>query len=168
LSVCKENIFKNIFQEWSDPLQRFALSKGIDLEQIPDLIQEAFLRLWRNCEKVSKEKAGSYLFKTINNLNIDAYRKSQSQLKYTSSLQSQVEKEDGQYQLEMKEFEQQLAATIAEMTESAREVFILHRFDGKSYKEIATLLNIGIKAVEKRMHKALIHLSKKKINLRRR
>jgi RNA polymerase sigma-70 factor (ECF subfamily) len=39
-------------------------------------------------------------------------------------------------------------------------VFLLHRIDGKSYKEIAIIEDIGIKAVEKRMSLALQHLRK--------
>ena len=36
----------------------------------------------------------------------------------------------------------------------------MHRIDGKKYAEIASELNISVKAVEKRIHLALIELKK--------
>ena len=36
----------------------------------------------------------------------------------------------------------------------------MHRIDGKKYSEIAEELNISVKAVEKRIHLALIELKK--------
>ena len=39
--------------------------------------------------------------------------------------------------------------------------FAISRIDKKSYKEIAELLNISVKAVEKRMHGALLKMREK-------
>ena len=36
----------------------------------------------------------------------------------------------------------------------------MNRIDGKKYKEIADILNISVKAVEKRIHNALVNLRK--------
>jgi len=41
------------------------------------------------------------------------------------------------------------------LSEKQRTAFLLHRIDNRSYKEIAEILNISVKAVEKRMQKAL-------------
>ena len=58
----------------------------------------------------------------------------------------------------MPEFQQQLEATLAELPDGAREVFLLNRIDGLKYREIAELLGISQKAVEKRMHRALVSM----------
>ena len=44
---------------------------------------------------------------------------------------------------------------IANLSEKQREVFLLNRIEKKKYKEIAEMLGISVKAVEKRMHGAL-------------
>jgi len=42
----------------------------------------------------------------------------------------------------------------------------MHRIDGKKYSEIAEELNISVKAVEKRIHLALVELRKKIENIK--
>ena len=131
------------------------------MAQSADLCQEAFMRLWKNCSKVSQEKAKSFLFTVANNLIIDDYRKQQTQIKLKQSTVNLTETKDGQYQMEVSEFKEKLEAAIDTMTPASKEVFLLHRFNDMSYKEIAEQLGIGLKAVEKRMSVALKHLVQK-------
>ena len=60
-----------------------------------------------------------------------------------------------EYLLREKEFDERLKQVISELPEGQREVFLLNRINGKKYAEIAALLNISVKAVEKRMSGAL-------------
>ncbi|MFK8105105.1 MAG: RNA polymerase sigma factor [Saprospiraceae bacterium] len=159
MSVCNQNVFKKIYFQWNEPLQRFLQSKGLERGKTADLVQESFIRLWKNCAKVLPEKSKSFLFTAANNLFIDAYRQSQCRIKLQSRLPKIITVEDGQYQFEMKEFQAHLEAAINSMTPASKEVFLLHRFNEMSYQEIATRLELSIKAVEKRMTKALKHLA---------
>jgi len=167
LSLCDPNTFKTVFFDWSKPLQRFIQSKGFDMAQSADLTQDAFIRLWNNCSKVSLGKSKSYLFTIAKNLVIDAVRKQQTQLKLKALPIQQSQLVDGQYELEMAEFKIQLETAINSMTPASKEVFMLHRFNDMSYKAIAEQLNISIKAVEKRMSKALKHLVNQNIKIKR-
>lgn len=163
MSVCGKLIFKRVFEEWNTSLQRFLVSRGLSLDDAGDLVQDCFVRLWNNCEKVKVEQAGSYLFTLARNISIDHFRKEKTKLKYKNQLRSENEIKDGQYMLEMAEFKEKLENAIDTMPELSKEVFVMHRFDSLSYKEIANVLNISTKAIEKRMHKALKHLSEQKI-----
>ena len=62
--------------------------------------------------------------------------------------------------LEEEQFKTKLQHAIDKLTEGQRTCFLLHRIDGKKYSEIAEILNISVKAVEKRMHLALLELRK--------
>ncbi|MGK0234627.1 MAG: RNA polymerase sigma factor (sigma-70 family), partial [Psychroserpens sp.] len=55
-----------------------------------------------------------------------------------------------------KEFLEKIENTIRSLPPLQREVFLLNRIEKKKYKEIAVMLDISVKAVEKRMHLALI------------
>jgi len=77
--------------------------------------------------------------------------------------QLQPRKVDGQspeYLLEEKQYQQKLQNAIANLTEAQRTAFLLNRIEGKKYTEIADILDISIKAVEKRMSQALAALRK--------
>jgi RNA polymerase sigma-70 factor (ECF subfamily) len=56
---------------------------------------------------------------------------------------------------------EKLESVIAGLPEKQREVFLLSRIDKKKYAEIAEMLDISVKAVEKRMSQALIILREK-------
>ena len=53
---------------------------------------------------------------------------------------------------------EKLENAISELTFKQREVFLLNRIEKKNLHRNSELLNISVKAVEKRMHKALLVL----------
>ena len=57
--------------------------------------------------------------------------------------------------MEEDEFKTRLEQAISELVPTQREVFLMNRIDKKKYSEIAEELEISVKAVEKRMGKAL-------------
>ena len=55
---------------------------------------------------------------------------------------------------------------IAELPETQREVFLMNRIDKMTYGEIAEALGLSVKAIEKRIGKALRELRSKIIELK--
>jgi len=53
------------------------------------------------------------------------------------------------------EFSAQLQAAINGLSDPLREVFLMNSMSGHTYKEIAEILDLSVKAVEKRMTQAL-------------
>jgi len=159
-SVCEEKVFESAFSTYAETLRNFIYYKCGDTDQADDLVQEAFIKLWNNCAKVPFEKAKSFLYTVINNafLNEVAHRK--VKLRYRQNSSAGITHESPDFILREKEFQQQLEDAIAKLSEKQREVFLLNRIDKKKYYEIAEMLNISVKAVEKRMHAALVSLRK--------
>ena len=69
-------------------------------------------------------------------------------------------KESPEFLMEASELKDQLEKAINELPEKQRTVFLMNRFDNQSYTEIAAALDLSVKAVEKRMHLALLSLRK--------
>ena len=63
--------------------------------------------------------------------------------------------ESPEYLLEEKEYMEKLKKSIENLTEEQRTAFLLNRIDGKRHQEIAEMLGISRKAVEKRIYTAL-------------
>lgn len=168
MSVCEESIFKKVYEQHQKSLQHYLQARGLGIQAAADQVQECFIKLWNNCNNVSLNKSKAYLFTIATRLHIDEYRKSKIRLKYKSTFDvNRHETKDGQYILEEAEFKSKFEQIMNTMTEKSRLVFMMNRFDKMTYQQIANTLEISVKAVEKRMSKALRHLLDHKINLKK-
>ena len=158
--VCEPDVFDNIYVTNANNLRNFLYYKYGDLKAAEDVVQESFIKLWVNCTKVAIEKAKSFLFTVANNLFIDIKRHEKIVLNYKKQGNSSVNKETPEFIMQEKEFMDKLQHTIGSLPDKQREVFLLNRIDKKTYKEIAEMLDLSVKAVEKRMQKALIIVRK--------
>ncbi len=162
--ICKEQIFDHFFKSHAKPLRSYLYYKFGDLDQAEDIVQDAFIKLWNNCSKVSLEKAKSYLYTVATNCGISIARHKQVKFKYQNFITSRKEdktNESPEFVMLEKEYMEKLKSAIANLSERQREVFLLSRIDKKTYKEIADISNVSVKAIEKLMHKALVVLREK-------
>jgi RNA polymerase sigma-70 factor (ECF subfamily) len=158
-SVCDENNFKKIYDDHSEVIRNFIYYKCRDLQQAEDLTQDAFVKLWKNCAKVVFDKAKSFVMKVAQNAFYNEVDHKKVILKYQQS--SGVQKSyalSPDFLLEEKEFMIKLQRSISNLPEKEREVFLLSRKDKKTYREIADIVGITQKGVERRMHLALLKL----------
>ncbi|SDK86838.1 RNA polymerase sigma-70 factor, ECF subfamily [Salinimicrobium catena] len=155
-NLCNDKVFNGFYLKYSRDLYNFMYYKSGDEDQAMDLVQEAFVKIFQNCGKIQIEKAKSYLFTTANNLFLNVVKHQKVKLAYAQQQPAAAgTAEDPQFVLQEKEYMEQLENAIADLTEAQREVFLMNRIDGKKYREIAELLDISEKAVEKRMMGAL-------------
>lgn len=160
-SICEEKVYAKVFKDYAQTVRNFILYKCGDVAQADDLTQDAFVKLWQNCAKVPINKVKSYLFTLVKNDFFNQVAHKKVVLKFKKSKKNTVNKETPEFLLREKEFQQELNDAINSLSEKQKEVFILNRIEKKKYKEIAEMLDISQKAVEKRMHKALLHLRAK-------
>lgn len=159
--TCDEIVFSNFFKNHAKPLRNFIYYKFGNKDKAEDLVQEAFIKLWQNCAAVPIEKAKSYIYTIANNSSLNEIAHQKVVLQYEKNFSgSDRTNENPEFLLEEQQFKTKLLNAIEKLNETQRVAFLMHRIDGKKYSEIATELNIGIKAVEKRIHLALITLRK--------
>ncbi|MBP0904404.1 RNA polymerase sigma factor [Mariniflexile gromovii] len=154
--LCEETYFNNFYLEHVQSASNFAFYKCGDKDGALDFVQDAFSKIWVNCSKIDFTKAKTYLFTTINNLFLNTIKHNKVVMEYakaTPYLDKTNESPD--YILEEEEFKKKLQQAISLLSDAQREVFLLNRIEGKKYREIAELLDISQKAVEKRMSGAL-------------
>lgn len=159
-TVCKEEVFKKVFLINAEGLRNFMYYKTGSYQQAEDLAQDAFGKLWENCAKVTVEKAKAFLFTVANNLFLNQVKHRKVVLRFEQQTTSQQTNETPEFLLEQDEFRKRLEEAISALPAKQREVFLMNRIDKLKYREIAEALNISVKAVEKRMHKALAALKK--------
>lgn len=150
----KEKLFKSHYDEWSEAVYRFLYYKTGDKALCEDLVHDVFVKYWNRIEKDEIQNIKNYLFTIAKNLMINHTRHQKVVLKFQQNFRPDSIKSP-HFSLEVSEFKNKLEKAISELPEGQREVFLLNRVEGLKYREIAELLQISQKAVEKRMTKAL-------------
>lgn len=159
-SVCQEKVFESLFSSHAEALINFLYYKTGNYAGAEDLMQDAFATLWKECKKISFEKAKSFLFTVANNSFLNQVKHQKVVLKFEQKGHSQLSNVSPQFLLEEAEFKDRLEKAIRDLPEGQRAVFLMNRIDKMKYKEIAERLGLSVKAIEKRMHKALVALRK--------
>ena len=152
----KEDL-KEVYEEHFDGIRNFLYYKSGDIDLAEDLVQEVFIKLWEKRSEIRQETVKSLLFTMANNLLLNHFKHLQVVRSHEGEKirENHQEWSTPQFQMEEKEFEIKLNAILAKIPEGSREVFLMNRIERIKYDEIAARLDITVKAVEKRMSKAL-------------
>lgn len=156
----QEKTFNIVYQEWVQPLFRYAYYQTKERQSAEDLVQEAFSKYWNKMGSITPGKEKSYLYSSIRNLWLNKVEHQKVVMRFATAENRSSLVHSPEYLLEMKEFKSKLEAAISNLPEGQREVFLMNRIDGLKYREIAALLGVGQKAIEKRMSQALLQLRK--------
>lgn len=160
-TICQEKSFQAFFNTHASLLRNFLYYKFGSLIDADDIVQDAFIKLWNNCNKVTATTAKSYLFKIAINQSNSILRHNTVKLKHQKEVKhinNSISNQSPEFLLEEKEFKLKLENAISALPERQREVFLLNRIEKKTYREIAELSGVSVKAIEKLMHKALLKL----------
>tara|TARA_B100000809_G_C15127932_1_gene527093 strand:+ start:721 stop:1233 length:513 start_codon:yes stop_codon:yes gene_type:complete len=160
-NICQEKTFETVYKRYSKDLRRFIFFKTQDLDKAEDILQETFITLWDNCSKVEYETVKSYLYKVATNIFLNTIKHDKVVRKHQMTVDIHTTNESPEFIMLETEFMEKLERTINALPEKQKEVFLLNRIEKKKYKEIAKQLDISVKAVEKRMHLALVVMREK-------
>ncbi|MEI7422020.1 MAG: RNA polymerase sigma-70 factor [Prolixibacteraceae bacterium] len=119
--------------------------------EIDDILQEVFVKLWLNRQKIGNvETFNSYIFTITKNEVLNLIRTNIRNNSFKNELfqRTVVEEFQLQSQLEFNEVKSGIDQVVSQLPEKRRQIFILSRTEGLSNKEIAQQLNISEKTVE--------------------
>lgn len=156
----KENnefAFQTLFYKYYKKLIDFCMYRTRDLDVSKDLVQELFTAIWISRDSLDPNKSiKSYLYRSLTNKIINYSKLSSSK---TISLDDSLLQHEKSNNIS---FENQIDinALIEKLPDKLRLTFLLSRVEGFKYSEIAEIFDISVKAVEKRMTKALKMLRK--------
>lgn len=147
-------VFKGYFDTYFDCIRSFLYYKSGDVDLAEDLVQEVFMKLWENIHNIKHETVKSYLYTIASNLFKNHYKRKKVEFKFIANF-SELDSESPEFLMELKEFDKVLQGAISKIPEKSRDVFLMNRIEKLTYNEIAERLKISVKAVEKRMSKAI-------------
>ncbi|MGP1990923.1 RNA polymerase sigma factor [Zobellia laminariae] len=159
-NVCEETVFGSLYTKYAKNLHDFLYYKYGDNLNPGDKAQDAFVKLWENCSKVTPDKAKSYLFTVANNMMLNETKHQKVVLKYQSVAPKGYTNENPEFILEQEQYYKKYQTALAKLSEEQRTAFMLNKAEGKKHEEIAQILGVTRKVVEYRIYSAFDQLKK--------
>ncbi len=166
-----EVAFELIFYRYKGRLFDFIRRSLPASEDIESIVQEIFVKLWHNRKQLNPAKSlDAYLYTIARNEIFGHLRKLLVRRRYIEELSFSLNEScaDTDHQIEYNELRLAIDQLVDSMPEKRREIYVLSRNEGLSYKEIATQLGISENTVDTQIRKALAYLRenlKKKVQL---
>jgi RNA polymerase sigma-70 factor, ECF subfamily len=153
----------NLFEQYRNPLLRYALSFGISAHDAEEVAQEVFLSLFRHLQlRRSRQNLRGWLFRVAHNLALKqrcANHRSQAVAAsdWTIAERQLDPSPDPEEQLSFTQKRNRLLAVLHALPEEDQCCLRL-RAEGLRYREIAALLGISLGAVSMSLTRSLARL----------
>ncbi|QKX06241.1 RNA polymerase sigma-70 factor [Aquimarina sp. TRL1] len=153
-------MYRHIYDLYYNELCLYVLGYTKERAQAEDIVQNVMLSVWKNRKKLKvKTSLKSYLYKSCYYEFVDSYKKRRNELSFIDQTKMEaldvfIEEDDEYIQKRIKD----VHAEIENLPPKCKHVFVLAKFQGLRYKEVAEQLNISVKTVEGQMTKAMTRL----------
>jgi RNA polymerase sigma factor (sigma-70 family) len=162
ISLGDEEAYRQCYLFYYKRLFNYGRKFTPEVALLEDAIQESLVLLWTGREKLNTiANPHTYLFSTFRYILFRMIKKSETLRKFqpAGSAEPEFNAEylfiDREEQLQL---QKQLYQSIHRLTARQREAIFLRFFEGFSYKEVALILGISVKATYKIMARALLQL----------
>lgn len=149
-----KDYFEKLFKEFYNPLCNYVNRFINDREDCKEIVQNTFLRIWENREqlKITTSVKG-YLYRATKNSMIDFIRKNKNVQSINEDVLHKVV-DDNPDELSPYLIRSAIIKASNKLKMKNKEIFLLHKFEGLTYPEIAKHLGISKRAVEDNIARA--------------
>jgi len=158
-TINREEVYKRIYRNEYSGFCQYAYAYLQDDHAAEDTVQQSIISTWeKRPDLISYEDIRYFLVAVIRNNCITALRKQGSNAPVLmDELPDPAETGENVVQAEEQYAEQvrKVKAAIGQLPPKCREVFLLVKLQGMSYRQAADTLDISVKTVENQMGKAL-------------
>ena len=146
--------FKMIYDTHFDDLRRYLIYRSGDQDLSGDITQNVFMKVWTKKIEIASGNIKSLLFKMATEEFISHIRRKKVEKEYTESIDLRLirEPDNNDDLLEKKVLFQK---ALNQLPEKQKTALLMNKIQGLTYKEIAEVLNLSQKAIEKRIGLAL-------------
>ena len=162
--------FDTIYQMYAKRLYAYSLQYTKSIPDAEDIVQETFIGLWRNREKIRQnDTLRALLFIMAKHLLINAYRSRLNHPEFEEYIKSvdKLSVQNAHQPLEYEDFVRHFSKAIGKLPATQQRVIRLSRFNQLSNKEIAeklslseqtvkNQLSVGLKTLREKLQKVII------------
>lgn len=153
--------FRNDILPMKDRLYRLALRITLSQQDAEDAVQEALIKVWKKREQWDKiENLEAWTMTIVRNIAIDITKKNSNQQTVPIDFDPPVTSYDQLQETERVEIVRKLMDSLPEKQRTAMQ---LRDFEGKTYKEIAAIMDITEEQVKVNIFRARQFIKQKYI-----
>lgn len=159
-SISNPKAFAFLVDKYQDPFLRKAKRILGDREEVYDVVQETFTKIYVNANKFKVTEGAtfnSWAYKILINTTLTYYQKLKRRGEKSIALESEILEliPDGQTSFHEKISVRDLVATsLSRMPESLAKILTMYYIDDTPQKDIAEMEGISVSAVKTRIHRA--------------
>jgi RNA polymerase sigma-70 factor, ECF subfamily len=121
-----------------------------------DIVQDVFMKLWQKKDELQiHSNIGGYLYRATTNASIDYLKQNSNVISLKQVNYYQATDDAAEKNVMQKELQKSIDKALRNLPPKCRAIFVLSRFEGMKYKEIAQHLGLSVKTVENQMGIAL-------------
>ncbi|WP_277585579.1 RNA polymerase sigma factor [Psychrobacillus antarcticus] len=139
-------------------VEKFAFQCGVQVNDIPDITQEVFVKLYRFLHQFQRDRFTTWLYKITLNSARDYYRKEIKEKEKGQKLNVEVREsytsKSAEDRVLVFEEDRELHHAIQSLDEKYRHPIIMFYFHELSYEQIAEVLNVPLSTVKIRLMRA--------------
>jgi RNA polymerase sigma-70 factor (ECF subfamily) len=149
--------FRLLVRRYGDVMYAHALEMAGNADDAADLVQDAFVAGFRKLRTLQDpERVGAWLFRILANRCKDHLRR---QKRWAKTSLDQVDRlptraDDPGECASRSETSRRVRDALGILTPEQREAFVLKHVEGRSYEEVAAVMNISVAALKMRVHRA--------------
>jgi len=150
--------FSCLYYRYETELQRYIKRiSNVSEEEISDILQESFIKIWKNLNDYNNEiTLSSWIYRIVHNQTISHWRKLQSfgkanKVSYEAYFSEATSQET---ELTNEPNEKKIQKIIHQLPINYQSVLVLRYFENKNYEEISDILKIPEGTVATRLNRA--------------
>ena len=144
--------FEELFRRYYFPLCCYAAGITGQMAVAEEIVEELFYVLWKERVRLQIfQSVKSYLYRATRNQSLQYCEHEEVRNRYREAVLNTSNPEQSTDPHQQMEYED----TLEKLPVRRRQIFEMHRLEGRKYVEIATQLSLSVKTVEAEMTKAL-------------
>lgn len=151
----KVSSFEELLKRYEPKLNRYVRSLGVEQNMAFDIVQEAFLKAYRNIRSFNPKKGkwSSWIYRVAHNCAMDHFKKAKKDLTVDEDewWDSIAVPETITKELNLKLDSERLAKFMSSLDVKYRHPLTLYFLEGRSYKEIGSILRLPTATVSTRI-----------------
>lgn len=159
----------SLVQDHGKTLVRFFDRHASNKSDVPDLVQDVYLKLTKADVPKNFDHPGSYVLSVARSVLIDHHRRHKARYTHSHGELTEDVPDTGlsiERVLDSKAMAERMQAALLDLPERTRDVFALRTLRGLKMADVATAMQISLSTAEKHHARALAYLAEQLVDFR--